>query len=67
MRHAARLFQPFQRLHRQDEFPGIGIGLATVQRVVSRHGGSIAASGTPGGGACFRFCLPEGESAAGSP
>jgi PAS domain S-box-containing protein len=60
MRHAAKLFQPFQRLHRQEEFPGIGIGLATVQRIVSRHGGTLEASGTPGNGACFRFSLPEG-------
>ena len=57
MRHAARLFQPFQRMHRQDEFPGIGIGLATVQRIVLRHGGTIAATAAPGQGATFRFTL----------
>jgi hypothetical protein len=57
MRHAARLFAPFQRMHRQDEFPGIGIGLATVQRIVLRHGGTIEATGTPGQGATFRFTL----------
>ncbi len=57
MRHAARLFAPFQRMHRQDEFPGIGIGLATAQRIVLRHGGTIEATGTPGQGATFRFTL----------
>lgn len=59
MAHAARLFQPFQRLHRQDEFPGIGIGLATVQRIVHRHGGEIIAHAVPGKGAAFCFTLPE--------
>jgi len=57
MAHAAKLFQPFQRLHRQDEFPGIGIGLATAQRIVHRHGGWIRATGEPGHGAVFEFCL----------
>ena len=63
MKHAARLFQPFQRLHREDEFPGIGIGLATVQRVVHRHGGTIRAAAAPGKGATFYFSLssPDGK------
>jgi signal transduction histidine kinase len=56
-RYAEKLFQPFQRLHRQEDFPGIGIGLATVQRIVQRHGGEITATGTPGQGAVFRFSL----------
>ncbi|MGZ5602268.1 MAG: ATP-binding protein, partial [Methylobacter sp.] len=54
---ANRLFQAFQRLHRQEEYPGIGIGLATVQRIIQRHGGSIEAQGQPGQGAVFRFNL----------
>jgi PAS domain S-box-containing protein len=58
MAHSEKLFQPFQRLHRQDEFPGIGIGLATVQRIVNRHGGQIQATSSPGQGADFCFSLP---------
>ena len=59
MDQASQLFKPFRRLHREDEFPGIGIGLATVQRIVHRHGGTIEASGAPGRGATFCFSLPE--------
>lgn len=60
-KHAEKLFKPFSRLHRQDEFPGIGIGLATVQRIVRRHGGTIEASAAPRQGAAFRFVLPGEE------
>lgn len=61
MEHATRLFQAFRRLHAAEEFSGIGLGLATVQRIITRYGGRIWAEAAPDVGAKFFFTLPNAQ------
>jgi signal transduction histidine kinase len=65
--HAGQLFQPFRRLHLADDYPGLGIGLSIVQRIVQRHGGRVWAESAEGEGASFHFTLGPGTSVTAEP
>jgi len=59
MENATKMFDAFERLHKQEEFPGTDVGLATVQKIIVRYGGHIWAESRPGHGATFFFALPK--------
>ncbi|MND01572.1 Phytochrome-like protein cph1 [compost metagenome] len=65
MAHADKLFGAFQRLHHAGDFPGTGIGLAIVQRIIRRHGGDLRAEAKEGAGAAFFFSVKEPENGTG--
>jgi signal transduction histidine kinase len=64
---APRVFEMFKRLHAREEYPGTGIGLAICQKVVERHGGTLAVEPRPGGGSRFSFTIPDAGSGGSSP
>ena len=61
--HARRIFEPFQRLHGEEDYPGTGIGLAVCERIIDQHGGRIWVSSAPGEGSVFHFTLPAASPA----
>jgi signal transduction histidine kinase len=61
--HAKRIFEPFQRLHGEEDYPGTGIGLAVCERIIDQHGGRIWVSSRPGEGSVFHFTLPAAAAA----
>ena len=63
--HIQRIFEPFQRLHGEEDYPGTGIGLAVCERIIDQHGGRIWVSSSPGEGSVFHFTLPGVEQTAG--
>jgi signal transduction histidine kinase len=65
--HAKRIFEPFQRLHGEEDYPGTGIGLAVCERIIDQHGGRIWVSSRPGEGSVFHFTLPAAVTAAAEP
>jgi signal transduction histidine kinase len=62
--NSTRIFEPFQRLHGEEDYPGTGIGLAVCQRIIDQHGGRIWVSSKPGEGSVFHFTLPAVEAVA---
>ena len=65
--HAKRIFEPFQRLHGEEDYPGTGIGLAVCERIIDQHGGRIWVSSVPGEGSVFHFTLPAAATAVAEP